>query len=76
MTNDTRKELEQDPLLGIHEGKKYTFDSETIHKQLMHEGKIYLCDTCDNEATTKGHLNTHKQRENNCKKCPCDSCEY
>jgi hypothetical protein len=44
----------------------------TTHKQSRHEGKKYPCDSCDYQATERGHITTHKQSKHEGKKYPCD----
>jgi len=46
------------------------------HRQAIHEGIKYACDTCDHKATTKSNLKKHKQLKHEVDKFPCHQCEY
>jgi hypothetical protein len=41
--------------------KQLKEDTLTTHKKSKHEGKKNPCDSCDYQATERGHLTTHKQ---------------
>ena len=46
------------------------------HKESVHDGVRYSCDSCEYKATTLSHLKTHKEAIHDGVRYSCDSCNY
>ena len=46
------------------------------HKESVHDGVRYSCDSSEYKATTLSHLKTHKEVIHDGVRYSCDSCDY